>query len=104
MSLKSFLLKKTLQMKGVSKEQAETMAERLTSDPSIAEKLKVLQENKEVKSLFENIQKEIEAKTKSGMPEAYATMNVMTKYKEQIAKHREELMPLMQLMQSVQGK
>jgi cell fate (sporulation/competence/biofilm development) regulator YlbF (YheA/YmcA/DUF963 family) len=99
MSFKSFLLKKTLQAKGVSKDQAEAMAEKLTSDPSIAEKLKVLQENKEVKALFENIQKEIEEKKKGGMPEAYATMNVMTKYKDAIAKHREELMPLMQLMQ-----
>lgn len=104
MGLKSFLLKKTLQAKGASKEQAEMMAEKLTNDPSIAEKLKVLQENKEVKTLFESIQKEIEAKTKAGMPEAYATMGVMSKYKDQIAKHREALMPLMELMQGMQGK
>ena len=104
MSIKSFLLKKTLQAKGMSKDQAEAMADKLASDPTIAEKLKVLQDNKEVKTLFENIQKEIEEKTKSGVPEAYATMNVMTKYKAEIAKHRQELMPLMQLMSGMQGK
>ena len=98
MGIKSFLIKKTLQAKGVSKEQAELIADKIDKDPSLAEKLKVLQDNKEVKQLFENIQKEIEEKKKGGMPEQYAMMAVMTKYKSDIAKHREELAPLMELM------
>lgn len=98
MGIKSFLVKKALQAKGVSKDQAELIADKLASDPSIAEKLKKLQENKEVKTLFENIQKEMEEKKKGGMPEQYAMMAVMTKYKADIAKHREELAPLLELM------
>jgi len=104
MGIKSFLIKKALQAKGVSKDQAELFANKIDRDPSLAEKLKVLQENKEVKALFENIQKEIEAKKKSGMPEQYAMMAAMTKYKAEIAKHRDELAPLMELMMGVQGK
>ncbi len=98
MGFKSFIIKKTLQAKGVSKDQAEMIADKIAADPSLAEKLKVLQENKEVKALFENIQKEMEEKKKGGMPEQYAMMAVMTKYKDQIAKHRDELAPLMELM------
>ena len=37
-------------------------------------------------------------KKKSGMPEQYAMMAVMTKYKAEITKYREELAPLMELM------
>lgn len=98
MGIKSFLLKKTLQAKGVSKDQAEMLADKIAGDPAFAEKLKVLEQNKEVKALFENIQKEMEEKKKGGMPEQYAMMAVMTKYKSEIAKHREELAPLMELM------
>lgn len=98
MGIKSFLIKKALQAKGVSKDQAEMIADKLAENPQLAEQLKVLQDNKEVKELFEKIQKEMEVLTKSGMPEQYAMMNVMTKYKDQIQKHREELAPLMQLM------
>lgn len=101
MGIKSFLIKKTLQAKGMSKEQAEMIAEKIEADPSLAEKLKVLQDNKEVKELFEKIQKEIEEKTKGGMPEQYAMMAVMTKYKADIAKHRDELAPLMDLMMNM---
>lgn len=98
MSIKSFFIKKALQAKGVSKDQAELIAEKISADPALAAKLKTLQENKEVKELFEKIQKEMEEKTKGGMPEQYAMMAVMTKYKAEIAKHRDELMPLMELM------
>lgn len=84
------------------KEQAEMFADKIANDPSIASTLKSLEENKEVKDLFEKIQKEIEEKKKGGMPEQYAAMNVMMKYKTEIAKHREELMPLMQFMQGLQ--
>lgn len=84
-------------MKGVSKDQADAVAKQLDEHPELADQLKKLQANKEVKTLFENIQKEVEEKKKSGMPEAYATMAVMTKYKAEIAKHRDELAPLMSL-------
>lgn len=102
MGMKSFLIKKALQSKGVSKEQAELIADKLDKDPSLAAKLKSLEDNKELKALFENIQKEMEEKKKGGMPEQYAMMAVMTKYKDQIAKHRDELGPLMELMMGLQ--
>ena len=101
MSIKSFFVKKALQAKGVSSEQAEALAQKISNDPSMMEKLKVLENNKEVKELFEKIQKEIEEKQKSGMPDEYAMMSIMTKYKGDIAKHREELAPLMELMMSM---
>lgn len=98
MSIKTFLIKKALQAKGVSKDQAEQIAEQLASNPELAQKLKKLEENKELKELFENIQKEIEEKKKGGMPEQYAMMAVMTKHKDVITKYREDLMPLLQLL------
>lgn len=98
MGMKSFFIKKALQMKGMPKEQAEMIAEELSKNPELAGQLKKLEENKEVKALFEKIQKEMEEKKKGGMPEQYAMMNIMTKYKDEIAKHKEELLPLMQLM------
>ncbi len=103
MGIKSFLLKKVLQAKGVSKDQAEAIADKLANDPQMAEKLKVLESNKELKGLFEKIQKEIEEKTKGGMPEQYAAMLVTTKYKDQMIKYREELGPLMELMMGMKG-
>jgi spermidine/putrescine-binding protein len=101
MGIKSFLIKKTLQAKGVSKDQAELIANKISDDPAFAEKLKVLQDNKEVKELFEKIQKEMEQLKKEGKPEQYAMMMVMAKHKDQIIKYREELMPLMELMQGM---
>lgn len=98
MSIKSFFIKKTLQLKGVPKEQAEMLAKQISENPELAASLKTLESNKEVKALFENIQKEIEEKKKGGMQEMYAAVSVMEKYKSQIAKHREELAPLMKLM------
>ncbi len=103
MGIKSFLIKKTLQAKGVSKDQAEHIANELSNNPDLANQLKVLQENKEVKNLFEKIQKEIEEKKKGGMPEQYAAVAVMTKYKAEITKHRDQLAPLMNLMMGMQG-
>jgi len=92
-------MKKTLQMKGVSKEQAEHIAEELEKNPALADTLRSLESNSEVKVLFEKIQKDIEEKKKNGMNETYAAVQVMEKYKSEIAKHREELLPLMQLLQ-----
>jgi cell fate (sporulation/competence/biofilm development) regulator YlbF (YheA/YmcA/DUF963 family) len=73
--------------------------EQLENNPGLADALKTLNDNKPVKELFEKIQKEIEEKQKAGLPDVYATMNVMSKYKTEIAKHREELMPLFELLQ-----
>lgn len=98
MGFKSFLMKKTLQMKGVDKEQAEQIAKTLDENPEMAKSLKAMEENKELKALLEKIQKEIEEKKKAGMPEQYAAVQVMGKYKSEIAKYRDELAPLMQLM------
>jgi len=99
MGFKSFMTKSALRLKGVSKEQAEEIAKQLEEHPEIAESLKALESNKEVKALMEKIQKEIAQKTKAGMPEMYASVQVMGKYKSEIAKHRHELEPLMRLMQ-----
>lgn len=99
MGFKSFITKKALQMKGVSAVQAAKIAKQLDENPELAKSLKALESNKEVKELFENITKEIEAKKKAGTPEQYAAVLVMSKYKAQIMKHREVLAPLMNLMQ-----
>jgi GTPase SAR1 family protein len=99
MGFKSFITKKALQMKGVSKEKAEEIAEQLDKNPEIAKSLKTLEGNKEVKELFEKITKEIEEKKKGGLAEQYAAVLVMGKYKAEIMKHREALEPLMGLMQ-----
>lgn len=98
MGFKSFMIKKTLQMKGMSKEQAEAVAEGLDKNPELAESLKALEGNAEVKALLEKIQKEMEQKKKEGMAEQYAMIAVMGKYKSEITKHREALEPLMRLM------
>lgn len=92
-------MKKALQLKGVSSEQAEEISKKLEANPQIAESLKALESNKEVKELFEKIQKEIEEKKKSGTPEMYASILVMGKYKDQVMKYKDTLEPLMRLMQ-----
>ncbi len=102
MSIKSYLIKKTLQMKGVSSDQAELLAEQLSNNPEIAASLKALEDNKEVKALFEKITKEIEEKKKTGIGEQYAAVLVMAKYKAEVMKHRDALAPLMGLMQGMQ--
>jgi len=99
MGVKSFVLKKALQLKGMSADQAEELSKKLTENPEIAESLKALESNKEVKELFEKITSEIEEKKKNGTAEQYAAIIVMGKYKAQIMKHREALAPLMSLMQ-----
>jgi uncharacterized linocin/CFP29 family protein len=99
MGFKSYITKKALQMKGMSAEQAEQITKQLEDNPQIAESLKALESNKEVKELFEKITKEIEEKKKAGTAEQYASILVMNKYKVEIMKHREALAPLMSLMQ-----
>ena len=99
MGFKSYITKKALQMKGMSAEQADQITKQLEENPQLAESLKALESNKEVKDLFEKITKEIEEKKKSGTAEQYAAILVMNKYKSEIIKHREALAPLMSLMQ-----
>lgn len=99
MGFKKFITKKALQMKGVSSDKADEIAKQLDENPEIAESLKALESNKEIKELFEKITKEIEEKKKSGLGEQYAVVLVMGKYKSEIAKHRDALAPLMNLMQ-----
>lgn len=98
MGFKSFITKTALRAKGVSKDEAERIAAELEAHPEIAEAMKKLEDNKEVKALLEKIQKEIEEKTKAGMNDMYASTLVMGKYKAEMMKYREELAPLMQLM------
>jgi cell fate (sporulation/competence/biofilm development) regulator YlbF (YheA/YmcA/DUF963 family) len=99
MGFKSFITKKALQMKGVSSDQAEKIAKQLEENPEIAESLKALENNKEVKELFEKITKEIEEKKKGGLDEQYAAILIINKYKTEMIKHRKVLGPLMNLMQ-----
>lgn len=99
MSFKSFITKKALQMKGVSADQAEEIAKKLEENPEIVESMKALESDKEVKSLFEKITKEIEEKKKNGLAEQYASVLIFGKYKNEIMKHREALEPLLRLMQ-----
>ena len=99
MSIKSFLMKTALRAKGVSKDQAEQISKQLSEHPEIAESLKALEANKEVKALFEKITKEIEEKKKGGLDEQYASVLIMGKYKAEVMKHRDALAPLMNLMQ-----
>lgn len=99
MGFKSFITKKALQMKGVSADQAEEIAKKLEENPEMVASMKSLEGNKEVKALFDKITKEIEEKKKGGLAEQYAAVLVMGKYKNEIMKHREELEPLLRLMQ-----
>ncbi len=99
MGFKSFITKKALQMKGVSSDQAEKIAKEIEENPEIVAGLKSLEDNKEVKELFEKITKEIEEKKKNGLGEQYAAVLVMGKYKNEIMKHRQELEPLINLLQ-----
>ncbi|MES2930963.1 MAG: hypothetical protein V4665_04245 [Patescibacteria group bacterium] len=99
MSIKSFLLKKALQLKGVSSDQADKISKELSENPQLAASLKALESNKEIKDLFEKIQKEIAEKKKGGLGDEYAAVLVMGKYKADIMKHREALAPLLALMQ-----
>ncbi|ETB63642.1 TPA: hypothetical protein DIC38_03415 [Candidatus Nomurabacteria bacterium] len=99
MGFKSFITKQALRMKGVSSLQADKIAKQLDENPEVLNTLKSLESNKEVKELFEKITKEIEEKKKSGMAEQYAAILVMKKYQSEVMKYKDELMPLMSLMQ-----
>lgn len=100
MGLKSFLIKKAIgsKLKGLPEDQIDSLVKQIEDNPELVKSLKALEENKEVKSLLEKIQKETEEKIKNGMNAEMAQMSVMMKYKDEFVKHREALMPLMQLM------
>lgn len=100
MGLKSFLIKKAIgsKLKGVPEEQIDSLVKQIEENPELLKSLKALEDNKEVKTLLENVQKETEEKIASGMNAEMAQMAVTMKYKDQFVKHREALMPLMQLM------
>lgn len=99
MSIKQFFTKSVFRMRGMPKEQAEAMAAALDANPELANQLKKIEENPEIKNLMEKIQKETEEKIKNGMDVTMASAGVMMKYKNELAKHREVLEPLMMLMQ-----
>lgn len=99
MSIKSFILKSTLRARGVSKEQAEAMAQKLEENPELVAAMQAMEANPELKALLEKVQKEVEEKTKNGMDQMMASAGVMMKYKNELAKYRDLLAPLMTLMQ-----
>lgn len=99
MGFKKFITTQALRMKGMSKEQAGQITKQLEDHPEIAESLKALEGDKEVKALFDKITKEIEEKKKAGTAEQYASILVMNKYKAELMKHREALAPLISLIQ-----
>ncbi len=94
-------MKQALKFKGMSGEQADQVAKMLDENPELMNAMKKLEDNKEVKALFEKIQSETEEKIKNGMDATMAQMGVMMKYKNDIAKYQDELMPLFQLMQGM---
>jgi hypothetical protein len=97
--IKEFLMKQALRMKGMSKEQAEDIAKKISENPELVEVMKQVEANPELKTLMETIQKEIEEKTNAGMDQMMASAGVMMKHKTELAKHRAILEPLMMLMQ-----
>ncbi len=100
MGLKSFLIRKAIgsKLKGLPKDQVDNLVKEIENNPEMIKSLKALEDNKEVKSLLEKVQKETEEKIAGGMNAEMAQMSVMMKYKDEFTKHREVLMPLMQLM------
>ncbi len=102
MGFKKFVMKQALKLKGVKGDQAERIADELDKNPELVSQMKQLEGNKEVMELFKKIQAEIEEKKKAGMPEQYAMMAGMTKYKAEIAKYKDDLIPLMQLFGGMQ--
>jgi pantoate kinase len=93
-------MKSALRMKGVPKDQAEAMAEKIEANPELMEAMKAIESNPELKALMEKIQKEVEEKQKSGMDTMMASAGVMMKYKHELTKYRDQLAPLMMLMQN----
>jgi hypothetical protein len=64
--------------------------------------MKKIEDNPELKKLFETIQKEVEEHTKKGGNEAILSQVIMQKYQHKLAKYGSDLMPLFQIMQKMQ--
>ena len=97
--IKEFFIKQALKLKGVKGDQAEAIASQIANNPELLNAIKKIEENKEAKTLFETIQKEMDEKTKNGMDQTMAMMGVMMKHKAAIAKHRDLLEPLVGILQ-----
>jgi hypothetical protein len=67
---KNFLLKKMLRLQGVPEKQIDMVITMMEKDPE----------------LFKKIAKEIEEKTKNGMDQQTAAMQIMQKYQDQLKK------------------
>ena len=86
-------------MKGMPKDQAEAMAQKIEENPGLLDAMKKIEANPKLKVLMEKIQQESEEKIKNGMDPMMANAGVMMKYKNELSQYREELMPLMMLLQ-----
>lgn len=101
--LKRFLIKQALKLKGgMSGKQADQIAEMLEKNPELLQAMKKIEDNPELKKLFEMIQKEVEEHVKKGGNEAILSQVIMQKYQHKLAKYGPELMPLFQIMQKLQ--
>ncbi len=100
MGIKNFIAKKLLKskFKDIPEDQIDALIKKIEDDPSMAQKLKDLENNKPVKDLMEKVQKEIEEKVANGMNADMAQMAVTMKYKDEFMKYREALEPLAMLM------
>jgi hypothetical protein len=99
MSIKSFFVKKALQLKGMSKEQAEAMSEAVEKNPALMEAFKKMNEDPKLMALLKKIQEETELKIKNGMDSTMATMGTLSKYKNELAQYRDLLEPISMLLQ-----
>jgi hypothetical protein len=103
MSIKKFFLKQALKWKGgVSGDQAEKMAEMFDKNPEMVDALKKIEDNPELKKLFEKIQADIEEQVKKGAHESILQQTIMRKYQPQLMKYGPDLMPLFEMMQKMQ--
>ena len=101
--IKKFLLKQALKWKGgMSGEQADKVAEMFDKNPELLQAMKKIEDNPELKKLFETIQKEIEEHVKKGGNEAVLSQVIMQKYQHKLAQYGSDLMPLFQVMQKLQ--
>lgn len=101
--IKKFLLKQALKWKGgVSGDQADQIADMIDKNPELLQAMKKIEDNPELKKLFETIQKEIEEHVKKGGNEAMLSQVIMQKYQHKLAQYGSDLMPLFQIMQKLQ--
>lgn len=103
MSIKKFFLKQALKWKGgVSGDQADKIAEMFDKNPEMVDALKKIEDNPELKKLFEKIQADMAEQVKKGAHESILAQTIMLKYQKDLAKYGPELVPLFTLMQKMQ--